>query len=279
MTVIPDTIEPYIGHKALVIENGFLYSPTYQTIWTPGERLKARCKRSPETFGWVKREGPPPMTNRAAVQRGSAHHHGRQLTTTRRTATVFYAPEWERMRPPPPQERLPDGWYWSWEPTIHDAGDPDCTCGIYVARLIREAFHYMRENAVVCKVAVWGQTTIGSQGARGQYAYPQLMYVPDHLAGVAYDVACRYGIKTEPQKFVSGYEPELRPRRLQPTSTRVRQDAKGASYFFSLLSVINIIAAVICLYVGRNWWLTAFAMFVASFTLLVASIAREDSKR
>lgn len=44
MTVIPDTIEPYIGWKALYIQSdGKLFSPSWGHQWTPGEKTEASC--------------------------------------------------------------------------------------------------------------------------------------------------------------------------------------------------------------------------------------------
>lgn len=60
-----------------------------------------------------------------------------------------------------------------------------CVCGIYaVDKVTRELVglqNYMSigETAVLGRVALWGTVIIGANGYRGEFAYPQVLYVPD----------------------------------------------------------------------------------------------------
>lgn len=74
------------------------------------------------------------------------------------------------MMVPLPENPPPKGCDWSWE--HHIAGE-HCQCGIYVVSEVEDAWRYFGEHHVFVKVALWGRVTIGTRGARGEFAYPQ----------------------------------------------------------------------------------------------------------
>lgn len=69
---------------------------------------------------------------------------------------------------------LPTGLAWSWEKLEcpHSAPDEHCQCGIYAVNKPKQAEHYGYPGRVLVKVAVWGRTVVGSDGVRGEFAYP-----------------------------------------------------------------------------------------------------------
>jgi hypothetical protein len=281
--IIPDSIQPYIGYKALLIENGVLKSPSYETVWPVGQRLEASCPIG-GNVEWVKREGCPSTLAAEAwkpAHRGSPHHHGRpaQLWTSSTTYVIpNIAAPFEH-----PEEHLPEGWYWSLEVVAHAAGEPECTCGIYVVQDIQRTFGYMRPNGVVCQIALWGQTTVANRGARGQYAYPQKIYLPEHLIGVGSEIAEKYEIPTEMQKFTTGYEPYEIRRQAFFASERAqqKQDATAVALFFGVLAVMASMTGLIVNYVFNappacTLGMAVFSLLFALVTLVASADARKS---
>jgi hypothetical protein len=91
----------------------------------------------------------------------------------------------------------------------HEAPDDACECGIYASAEPEGALAYVplraqmvparaRANTILGRVALWGKVRQGPDGLRGQYAYPEHLYLPacfaldpeltaEHLAAL-YDV-------------------------------------------------------------------------------------------
>jgi hypothetical protein len=75
----------------------------------------------------------------------------------------------------------------------HPAPDEECECGIYAARSPEALTRYLDSTypgrqAVECalgRVRLWGKVVEAKRGWRGQYAYPDTIYVPDRLAAHA----------------------------------------------------------------------------------------------
>lgn len=91
------------------------------------------------------------------------------------------------------------------------APNSGCDCGIYVGSTNRAAAYY-RERRVLVEVALWGNVVVATDGARGQYAYPQkiIAYCTDRafvedisrLYEIPIEggyVSSSYGIKTSPE--------------------------------------------------------------------------------
>ena len=58
--VVPDSIEPVYGWKALKItKDGRLASPQQDTIWPVKKRLEAKCSSNRKTFAWTAVYGTP----------------------------------------------------------------------------------------------------------------------------------------------------------------------------------------------------------------------------
>lgn len=280
--VIPDSIEPFIGYKALVIRPDMLLSsPSYETIWPVGKRLEAKCAK-PVTIRWIKKEGTDPAFLPSLRTRGSAHHHGRQArgdvvlwtNTTSLISDLHF----------PPMEELPEGYHWSWEEVEHTVAEAGCSCGIYVVQDLKNTFSYMQRNAVVCEIALWGQTTVANRGARGQYAYPQKMYVPEHLERMASAVAELYQIPVEKQKFVTGYEPHIISQRARQMadlqrSAQAKRDARRSAWFFFAISLINAALAATAAARGRGWALVAFPLILAFLTACLSFVCALDAEK
>ena len=169
MPVIPDSIEPYVGYKALTIgDDTALYSPSESSIlWPPRRPLGAVCTRTGE-WSWVPVEG--------AARRP---YEGRRVVPTAK---------------PEPTNPLPPGWSWSWEALTHDAPAQGCSCGIYAVNDPAGCLSYVKPDGVIVEVAVWGNVVPASGGVRGQYAYPQRILAPKLILEEVRPTAILYGI-------------------------------------------------------------------------------------
>jgi hypothetical protein len=93
-----------------------------------------------------------------------------------------------------PKTQLPAGMSWSWEEQPHEIASNDCRCGIYVVDNVRACGSYLTDDCILAEVCLWGRVVPGSEGSRGQYAYPRQLFAPDTLADVATMVATLYGV-------------------------------------------------------------------------------------
>lgn len=203
--IIPDSIEPRRGYKALNYNaEGMLFSPSEHTHWPPKKRLEATCKNI--EWGWcpIEAEEPRSMddTVTVAVDPAVRSAGGALIATPARvmasTAIVSSSGAWVTPRQPlprrKPKAKLPEGWVWSWEPLEHEIGE-GCSCGIYVVDEPRDAMNYLDRNyGCMVEVALWGKVVPGSNGARGQYAYPQRILSPRALVPEVRQVSLNYGI-------------------------------------------------------------------------------------
>lgn len=188
--VIPDSITPYRGYKALNVNaDGRLSSPQQHAMWPPGERLEAYCTASRE-FGWVPVEGSPREMD--ATQTVAA---GGPVFVT---ATVASSAGVAALRTPVPRHKptnpLPEGWSWSWEMYTHDVPEPGCSCGIYVASEPEGCLSYMNHCGIIVEISLWGRVIPAHSGARGQYAYPSQILAPRSLVPSVRHVAKLYNI-------------------------------------------------------------------------------------
>jgi hypothetical protein len=188
VTVIPDSIEPYKGYKALdLLDDGRLCSPSQNTIWPARARLEAHCTRGLSEWQWVPKEGEPrSMDATSSTLPTLAYSSGIVSTSTVLVRTAEPRPK--------PNNPLPPGWAWSWEPLTHDAPQEGCYCGIYVVDNPDDCLHYVNSNSVLVEVALWGLTITAHRGARGQYAYPQRIIVAHQHYKFLRETSLLYGI-------------------------------------------------------------------------------------
>lgn len=191
--VVPDSIEPYKGFKALTIgPDGKFYSPTESGVcWPPRSRLEAVCTRSVSQWNWVPVDGPARELDATKLV-----PHGTPLVST---AVVWGSSSGGPLRHttaavPKPDNPLPPGWNWSWEPLIHNAPAEGCGCGIYAVSRPQECISYVKADGVIVEVALWGNVVPATSGARGQYAYPQRILVPAEIVPEVQPTADLYGI-------------------------------------------------------------------------------------
>ena len=185
--MIPDTIDPYVGYKALDMEvnSGVISSPAQGTGWPPKERLEATCTRGLSQWSWIPVQGEPRPTDNTTV----IHPTTRILVAT--SSVTSFRPVQPTQKPNNP---LPPGWNWSWEPQTHEVPGEDCTCGIYVVDHPEQCQGYIGRRSVLVEVALWGTTIIGDRGARGQYAYPQRLIASRRHAVYFREASLLYGI-------------------------------------------------------------------------------------
>ena len=192
--VVPDTIEPVYGWKALrITKDGRLASPQQTTIWPVKQRLEATCQSNRVSYAWVAVHGEPkpsPVEVSGMVQGGAVFSSATMVTVGGSTGggTMMVTPSEK------PKTQLPVGMSWSWEPQPHEIASNDCRCGIYVVNNVRSAGTYLSADCILAEVCLWGRVVPGSEGARGQYAYPRQLFAPDTLTDVATMVAKLYGV-------------------------------------------------------------------------------------
>lgn len=186
MSVIPDSIEPYVGFKYLGIDkNGRLSSPSSHHDWVPREKAICTCQTSHGRHGWqaVRGHGKPYVEIVDVTSYGS---------TSRMFMPMFTEP------PKKPSTTLPDGYGWSWEQKPHaDGPDESCTCGFYVTSDEEGCASYAGSGCVLVEVALWGTVVRGEKGARGQFAYPQRIIATDKTKAVAEKAGELYGIPVD----------------------------------------------------------------------------------
>lgn len=254
--VIPDTIEPFLGYKALSLYehetlNGWeteLRSPQQSTHWPPRQRLEATCDRKLAIiFGWTAIPDSQPASLLPVSTSDIPTHviwtnviwTNTLYTNTTGTTTHTLDPnQWM-----PPSVPAPEGTHWSWEPqTNHPIVTPSCTCGIYAVNTPDQCIPYMHEPSVIAEIALWGRVIPAAKGARGQYAYPQKLLVTPDLASIGEQLSDTYQIPVEPlhKKRVPGM-----PTPYIPISQRTPEYTKLHSGHLFLLLVLAMIALAV----------------------------------
>jgi hypothetical protein len=183
--IVPDSIEPHYGYKALQMVDSHLVSPSQYARWPKREPLKAECKRGgghQQRFGWKLVPAPEGW--------GGMFWVSASFLTEGGTTTFSW----------PPNDP-PEGYTWIPEEEEHSLGP--CQCGIYVVDSVTELQHYMHgPDRVIVYVALWGQVVPGSKGARGQFAYPQRIFAAEQQHDMAVKVGKEYDIPVEVVSFV-----------------------------------------------------------------------------
>jgi hypothetical protein len=191
--VVPDSIEPVYGWKALKITpDGRLASPQQRNIWPVKKRLEATCSSNRKTFAWTAVYGTPkdgPVEVSGTVAGGATFATSAVVSVGTGTSGSMMVSPSEK-----PKTQLPAGMSWSWEEQPHEIASNDCSCGIYVVDNVRAAGTYLSDDCILAEVCLWGRVVPGSEGSRGQYAYPRQLFAPDTLADVATLVAQLYGV-------------------------------------------------------------------------------------
>lgn len=181
-TLIPDSIEPYQGYKALQMVEKHLVSPSQFARWPKKAPLEAECKAQTrqQPFQWTLVEAPEGWNDMFWVP----HRFLAEGSTT-----TF---SW------PPSDP-PEGFTWIPAEVPHDLAK--CQCGIYVVDSVSQTQPYLNGyDRVIVQVALWGQVVKGNKGARGQFAYPQKIYAADQQLE-AREIAFDYDIPIEIVSF------------------------------------------------------------------------------
>lgn len=175
--IVPDAIEPRLGWKALRLSaEGDLSSPSRGTRWPVGERFEATCRaQSRQTIiaHCVRAADPNPPGEVYAI------YYAETGTTMIVTSPIYGVLHFAAM---------PEG-HNRWVLIQHVAEDEephlvpdDCSCGVYVVDDPQGCKNYFRpSSSVLAEIALWGAVRIGDAGARGQYAYPQMLYADVRL--------------------------------------------------------------------------------------------------
>lgn len=182
--VIPDSIQPYTGWKALRMEDGHLVSPQQYARWPKKQPLKAECRNaaSQHHFEWEQVDAPEGWEDEFWIP----------ARFLREGANTTFS--W-------PPEPAPKGKTWIPKDLPHQMNG--CQCGIYVVDTPDQCSWYLNGHTdrVLCSIAVWGQTVTGDKGARGEYAYPQKIMAAEQQAHQARPIAEAYGIEIEVVTF------------------------------------------------------------------------------
>lgn len=173
--MVPDSITPVVGWRAWrltpptgglfytmfsvygpassptkeVMPELALHSTVMKSVWKPGVAMQAVCDAKDKTAGhsasqWHKRHGSE------VVQ-----VNGRHILVTQRITR-------EEPRDVPAHKGIVPG--------------DSCKCGIYAAESREKAAVYGTDG-IVGRVALWGRVVAHEQGWRGEFAYPQALYL------------------------------------------------------------------------------------------------------
>lgn len=182
-TVVPDSIEPYIGYKALATQDGHLFSPSQFARWPWRGPITSQCAKTNQYLEWKLVPIPAPGWEERFWVPASVLHEGR-------TTKVGW-----------PAEEPPEGMTWVPDTSIHHL--EHCSCGIYAVDTVQQTKDYLRgADRVLCKVAMWGEVVIGSKGARGQFAYPQYIWAAEQQSQLVEDLSDNYGVTVEIIRFM-----------------------------------------------------------------------------
>lgn len=278
--VIPDSIEPFLGYKALALFetlNGIweieLRSPQQSTEWPPRQRLEATCDRtSAITFGWTAIPDSQPANLLPAIQ-SSTPTHVVWTNTLYTNATAITTHTLDPNQWMPPTIPAPEGTHWSWEPqTNHPVVTSSCTCGIYAVNTPDQCTPYMHNPAsVIAEIALWGRVITAAKGARGQYAYPQKLLIPPNLTSIGEQLSDTYQIPVEPlhKKRV----PSM-PTPYIPISQRTPEYFKLHAGHFFLLACLLLATVGVMPIINENGWgrLFAIPMLMAPAALITLII-------
>ena len=196
--VVPDSIEPYIGYKALNVRRGSetarLESPSQRMLWPRQKKAVATHPGYATEWGWVLVTEDTPFSYDQDRTTGLMPvTHPTQVSAQNFNQVVNIEGQYYVSAPPPP-DSAPKGMRWAWQQTKHQTGEKGCGCGIYVVADMNEALGYFSEQAVIVSVALWGTVTKASRGARGEFGYPQEIIAWSCERDLAETVADGYGI-------------------------------------------------------------------------------------
>lgn len=236
---VPDSIEPYIGWKALLVcHDGRLRSPQLGSEWPIGTRFEATC---PGALYWKWTEVPEDLAK----------------TLAEKMSPITFG-----SLPPMPPKRPRAGYTWFPQPEEfeHPVVDKMCSCGIYAVSQFSGCSGYLKFDTVLAQVAVWGRTVIAKNGVRGQYAYPQKLIAPKRLAHRAALAGELYGVPVEidDTKFVPMHFVSWAPPRNQPQASLVP---------LTLALLVSSFAATLALF-GHG----SFLLSTLSAALVITSI-------
>lgn len=213
--IIPDSIEPVIGWKALTPNSQLqLCSPQRGTVWPAGVALEAKCPSSQVRWRWIITKGRPETTLEEAKELVGPSNYGMTIkaapgksttwvftgttinvpsntvisnvsfTTTPSASSSFtpvsvYSQSYGEIPVRPSGPLLPDQVYvLECFSEKHSAPDENCACGIYIVdQLDNRVEPYLGSCGIVVKVAGWGKVIPGTMGWRVQYAYPQEIWI------------------------------------------------------------------------------------------------------
>jgi hypothetical protein len=187
VTVIPDAVEPYVGWRCWLIEQGQLCSLNAPYLWPLREPLVAECNHPdklqyvPRRYGRIVLKGREPE----AVPFGSGH--------VLQWAYFYETGDFGAMKAlPAPTVLLPEGYGYELEPVPTLVPDPDCSCGIYALKDKQALLHshYKSSGPAIGAVNLWGRVIPAEHGFRAQFAYPLMIFTDHTLAD--------YGVPTRP---------------------------------------------------------------------------------
>lgn len=270
--IVPDSIEPIIGWKALTVEkvgdHWILLSPQQHMPWPQRQRAEAACDRKDE-YSWQPTRG---QQHEAPIAQ-TAHYYGNNIHFSEVIAK--------------PRVELPDGYTWSWEPTPHKVVSSGCGCGIYMVDTAEQCVPYIAPRSVICRISMWGTVIKAAQGARGQYAYPQsIEYVSGLTDEELHDLVEQYGlplrertpatnelsaiwISAQKAKVASVTIKAALNKMAPPKKTSKRRNLLSK---LGLLMLGSLLAAAIV--VSRDWIVTVLLTIVAA--LISTSFLAKD---
>lgn len=196
--VIPDGITARVGWRAWNVRSGRLVSQFDGVEWEPGKPREASCQR---------RYSQPFYTRPYSGSQydPKTHEYKVPLGVAQLTAQPSVWPDTALQAAPQLIVLHPVAWPECVDMYAHDDSPGDaCGCGFHAATKIETARGY---GEILGRVALWGKVVEHEQGYRGEYAYPQALYVPDHDFGRLKSQLAVYGVPVLKMSEIDGTEP------------------------------------------------------------------------
>ena len=196
--IAPDSIEPYVGFKYLKAESHggipYLISDSgFKMVWPKMARAEAQCKTENKPYEWLALKHPPQDRYWRSPSTDDERTVAAVRTSNLQYGGILYTGH--ALTPLPPKTSLPEGYEWYWVEVPHEpASNERCACGIHVVSDPKHCEHYRRDNSLLVEVALWGNVTIASHGARGQFAYPKAIYATKKDVAIARRLGEAYGV-------------------------------------------------------------------------------------
>lgn len=195
--LVPDGITPVVGWRAWKLINGQLQSIHYGGAWESRKPQESACHGQKRESGYL---------YFASMWTFGATTASPMTGTTNEDLHLACRPTKYNKKTGESYLEIEEGYnlYASRpvEKKVLPAPMEGCNCGVYAARSLSTAIEYekgdqpgaQKEARVLGRVALWGKVIVYDKGWRGQYAYPQAIYLTAEQMRHHKDALSAYGV-------------------------------------------------------------------------------------